>query len=117
METQIQSIHFDATEGLQQFVYEKMDKLEKLFDRLEAAMVILRLDKNNKKQNKIAEVSVRMPGAHMFAKDKSETFEKSIVGAIEEIRHQIERHRDKLRKVTPNGKEVVKENVTGSDFI
>lgn len=111
MDTRIQSIHFNATEGLQSFVHEKMEKLEKLFNRLEAAMVILRLDNKKKKKNKVAEVSLRMPGLHMFAKDKSETFEKSVVNAIEEIKHQLERHKDKLRKVQPNGKELFKTEI------
>lgn len=111
MDTRIQSIHFNATEGLQLFVHEKMEKLEKLFNRLEAAMVILRLDNKKKKKNKVAEVSLRMPGLHMFAKEQSETFEKSVVNAIEEIKHQLQRHKEKLQNVQPNGKEVIKTEI------
>jgi putative sigma-54 modulation protein len=106
METQIQSLHFSLRPGLQNFIYEKMDKLEKLYNRLEAAMVVLKLENTARKDNKEAEVSLRMPGLQMFAKETAETFEEAVVSAIEEIRHQLQRHKEKMGNVHPNGHEV-----------
>lgn len=106
METQIQSLHFHAKRGLENFIREKMDKLDELFDRLEASKVILRMDNSRTKKNKTAEVSVLMPGSRLFAKDTSGTFEQAVVKAINEIKRQIAKHKDKLFNVTPNGKEV-----------
>lgn len=112
METQIQSLHFNIKPELEQFIYEKMDTLDKLFDRLEAAMVILKMDKTAKKEDKLAEVSLRMPGIHLFAKDNAETFEQAVVAAIEQIKKQIKKHKDKLNNVQPNGDEVIETNIT-----
>lgn len=106
METQIQSLHFNIRPSLQNFIYEKMDKLEKLYSRLEAAMVVLKLENNTRKDNKEAEVSLRMPGLQMFAKQTADTFEEAVVSAIEEIKHQLRRHKEKLGNVRPNGHEV-----------
>lgn len=111
METQIQSLHFNMKPGLEQFIYEKMDTLDKLFDRLEAAMVTLKVDKTAKKENKHAEVSIRMPGLKMFAKDKAETFERAVAMAIEEIKKQIRKHKDKLNNVQPNGDELFETDI------
>ena len=41
MEVRIQSIHFDATEKLQQFIETKVNKLERISDDLSTAEVIL----------------------------------------------------------------------------
>lgn len=106
METQIQSLHFNLRPSLQNFIYEKMDKLEKLYSRLEAAMVVLKQENTSQKGNKEAEVSLRMPGLHMFAKETAETFEEAVVSAIEEIKHQLRRHKEKISNMRPNGHEV-----------
>ncbi len=106
METQIQSLHFHHKRGLENFIREKMDKLDELFDRLEASKVILKLENSRSKQNKTAEVSMRMPGMRLFAQDRSSTFEEAVVNAINEIKKQIAKHKDKLFNVSPNGKEV-----------
>jgi len=111
METQIQSLHFTARPSLQNFIFDKMDTLEKLYDRLEAAMVILKLDKTQKKENKKAEISLRMPGLHLFAKDKAETFEEAVALAIDEIKRQLQKHKDKLNNVQPNGREVIETDI------
>jgi putative sigma-54 modulation protein len=111
METQIQSPHLTIKPDLEQFIYEKMDSLEKLFDRLEDPMVILKVDKTARKENKHAEVSLRMPGMRIFAEDKAETFEQAIVTAIEQVKKQIKKHKDKLKNVQPNGDELMETDI------
>jgi len=114
METQIQSVHFKASTELQLFIFDKMDKLEELSNRLEAAKVVLKLEKSDTKENKTAEVSLRMPGLQLFAKDQADSFEKAVALSIDEIRRQIQKHKEKLANVSPNGKEVV---TTDSTFL
>ncbi len=111
METKIQSLHFNLRPGLENFIRDKMDTLDKLYSRLEAAMVTLKLDHTKTKENKKAEVSLRMPGLHMFAKDKAETFEQAVASAIQDIKHQLQRHKDKMSNVQPNGNEVTETTI------
>lgn len=111
METQIQSLHFNIRSGLQDFILKKMEKLEKLYNRLEAGMVILKVDKTKKTENKRVEISLRMPGLRMFAKVKADTFEKAVVKAVKDIKHQLQRHKEKMSKVQPNGKEVIETSI------
>ena len=54
MNVQIQSVKFDADKRLVEFVENKMDKLDRFAVRSTGAEVILRLDKDFEKGNKIA---------------------------------------------------------------
>ena len=59
MNVKIQSIHFDATEKLQEFIEKKVAKLEKTFEDISSAEVQLKVVKPATAQNKetISEVS------------------------------------------------------------
>ena len=54
MNVQIQSVKFDADKKLIEFVENKMSKLERFADRATGAEVILKLDKDFEKGNKVA---------------------------------------------------------------
>jgi putative sigma-54 modulation protein len=63
------------------------------------AEVFLRLDKDIEKENKISEIRLELPGGPLFAKKQSKTFEESMDGAIDAIKKQITKHKDKKRGV------------------
>ena len=54
MQVRIQSVHFDATEKLQQFIEKKVTKLERIYDDLSTAEVILSVVKPETAENKEA---------------------------------------------------------------
>ena len=66
MNVQIQSVKFDADKRLVEFVENKMDKLDRFAERSTGAEVILRLDKDFEKGNKIATVTLHMPGEDLW---------------------------------------------------
>ncbi len=96
MKTQIQSIHFDATEELQNFIQEKIDKMDKIYNRIESCNIILKLDKNDQAQNKVVEINMVIPGYRLFASDQSETFETAMNRVVEEMESQLHKHKDKM---------------------
>ena len=57
MEIKIQSIHFDATEKLQEFIEKKVAKLEKTFEDIKSAEVQLKVVKPATAQNKERQAS------------------------------------------------------------
>ena len=79
MNVQIQSVKFDADKRLVEFVENKMDKLDRFAERSTGAEVILRLDKDFEKGNKIATVTLHMPGEDLVACHQSRSFEESVV--------------------------------------
>lgn len=97
MVIQTQSLHFDADQKLLSFVDRKVSKLDTFFDRIIHADVILRLEKTAQVQDKIAEIKLSLPGAVLVAKHTCKTFEESLDLAVESLRRQLMRHKEKSR--------------------
>lgn len=97
MKPKVQSIHFDADKKLLEFVEEKVDKLSQFYDHIIESEVFLRLDKADNAENKIAEVKVYTPGKTLFASERCDTFEEAADSAVEAIRRQMIKHKEKQR--------------------
>ena len=80
MNVQIQSVKFDADKRLVEFVNAKMTKLDRFAERSTGAEVILKLDKDHEKGNKIATITLHMPGEDLVACHQSKAFEESVDG-------------------------------------
>ena len=96
MKLQMHSIHFDADIKLQEFIQRKADKLETFFDRIIDGEVFMRLEKNESNENKIIEIKLNIPGNQLFAKQQSRSFEAAADDAIESLRRQLKKHKEKL---------------------
>ncbi len=97
MKIKVQSIHFTADKKLLQFVEEKVDKLFQYYDLIIDSEVYLRLDKSDNTENKIAEIKINTPGKTLFAKEQCKTFEEATDVAIEALRRQITKQKEKIR--------------------
>lgn len=95
MKLQMHSIHFDADQKLIDFIQKKADKLETYFDRIQDGEVYMRLDKNEKNANKIVEIKLNVPGKQFFAKHQTDSFEAAADEAIEGLRRQLKKHKEK----------------------
>ncbi|MFY0650974.1 MAG: ribosome-associated translation inhibitor RaiA [Cyclobacteriaceae bacterium] len=96
MKLQMHSIHFDADVKLIEFIQRKADKLETFFDRIIDGEVFMRLEKNESNENKIIEMKLNIPGNQLFAKEKARTFEAAADSAVESLRRQLKKHKEKL---------------------
>jgi putative sigma-54 modulation protein len=99
MKIKVQSIHFTADKKLLQFVEEKVDKLFQFYDSIIDSEVYLRLDKSDNTENKIAEIKINIPGKTLFAKEQCKTFEEATDVAIEALRKQITKQKEKVRGI------------------
>jgi len=97
MNIQIHSVRFDADKKLLDFVTQKLNKLSQVSDGIVSAEVFLRLDKDDEKENKVAEIRVEHPGGPSFARKQSKTFEESTDQVIDALKKQIVRQKGKLR--------------------
>jgi putative sigma-54 modulation protein len=98
MKINIQSVKFDADKKLLDFVRQKVGKLLQFHDDILGAEVILRLENVQDEGNKIAEIILNIPGNNLFAKKQSKTFEEATDGAVDALRRQLKKQKDKLRK-------------------
>jgi putative sigma-54 modulation protein len=95
MQIQVQSIHFDADVKLISFIEEKLSKLTTFHDRIISSQVFLRLDKSDVNENKIAEIKLSVPGKELFASKQCKTFEEATDTAVEALRRQIGKQKEK----------------------
>ena len=97
MNIQIHSVRFDADKRLIDFVHQKLDKLTQYGEDIVNAEVFLRLDKDQDRENKISEIKLDLSGGPLFARKQSKTFEEATDEAIEALKKQITRHKQKKR--------------------
>lgn len=99
MKLQIQSVHFHASSQLQEFVTARVNKLETFFDHIIGGDVFLRLEKgDNTRENKAVEIKLHLPGTTLFSKHRDTSFEAAADHAIESLRRQVKKYKDKHRQ-------------------
>ncbi len=98
MNVQIQSVKFDADKRLIEFVEAKMAKLDRFAERSTGAEVILKLDKDHEKGNKIATLTLHMPGEELVATQQAKSFEEAVDDAIDALKHQLDKFKSKTEK-------------------
>ena len=91
MVTRIQSVHFDASQQLVEFVEKKVAKLEKLCEGATSLEVAMKLIKPEASNNKEVALSLSTGNGELFASKTSDTFEDALLGAIDALKVQIER--------------------------
>lgn len=97
MNVQIQSVKFDADRKLIDFIENKMTKLERFADRTTGAEVVLKLDKDLEKGNKVAILTLHMPGEDLVAEQRARSFEEAIDEAIDALKRQVEKFKEKVK--------------------
>jgi putative sigma-54 modulation protein len=94
MEVKIQSVKFDASKQLIEFVEKKMSRLERFEGNSTGVDVTLKLDKDSERGNKIALVALHIPGADIVSEQRAHTFEEAVDLALDAVKRQIEKRRD-----------------------
>ena len=98
MEVKINSVHFNADEKLVEFVNKKVSKLDVFFDGIIKVEVILKVAKPEAANNKVAELKLSIPATdYLFAKKQADSFEEAIDLAIEAIKKQLGKYKEKLK--------------------
>ncbi|KAA3436154.1 MULTISPECIES: ribosome hibernation-promoting factor, HPF/YfiA family [Rufibacter] len=96
MKLQIRSVHFTADQSLLDFLQRKLDKLDTFFDRIVSGEVALRVQKPESHDNKLVEVKIFVPGATLYCSEEAGTFETATDKAVEDLKKQLIRYKDKL---------------------
>jgi putative sigma-54 modulation protein len=99
MNIQIHSVRFDADKKLIEFVNQKLIKLSQYGEDIVSAEVYLRLDKDQERENKVSEIKLEYPGGPLFARKQSKTFEESTDQAVDALKKQITKHKEKMKGV------------------
>lgn len=95
MNIAIQSVHFDATTQLKEFIEKKISKLDKLSDLIVDAEVTLKVTKPESANNKEASVKLNIKNGELFANKVADTFEEAVMSSIEALEKQILKAKEK----------------------
>jgi len=102
MKIRVQSIHFTAEVKLLDFIQKKADKLDQFFDQIISGEVYLKLENTDDEANKITEIKLLIPGYDLFAKEQCKTFEEATDKAVESLKRQLDKRKEKLRSHASN---------------
>ena len=95
MKITVQSIRFNADKKLLDFIQKKANKLDQFYDRIINGEVYLRIENVEDIANKVTEIKLTLPGTQLFAKEQCKSFEEATDLAVECLRKQIEKHKQK----------------------
>ena len=95
MDIIIQSLGFKASEHLENFIREKLNKVVLESDNVIRANVTLTKGPESELQNNVCEVRLEVPGNDHFVKKSSDVFEKAISESMEALQKIIRKTRDK----------------------
>lgn len=99
MNIKINDVHFTADQKLIDFINKKVSKLETYFDGIIGIEIIMKVVKPETANNKEVELKLSIPAKdYLFAKKQADSFEEAIDLAIEAIKRQLEKFKDKLHE-------------------
>ena len=97
MEIRIKSIHFDATEKLQEFINKKVEKLQKSYEDIQKVEVQLKVEKPAAALNKTTSLTVTAPGNTLFVEKTCDTFEEGVDLCLDAMKVQLTKFKEKQR--------------------
>ncbi|MCK5781208.1 MAG: ribosome-associated translation inhibitor RaiA [Flavobacteriales bacterium] len=97
MKVKVQAVDFKVDQKLIDFVQKKMDKLDQFYDKIVDGGVSLKLGHKNEHSNKIAEVSVKVPGDVLVVKKQTKSFEESVDGCVESLKRMLRKKNEKVK--------------------
>ncbi len=98
MNVKITALHFKADKKLEEFIHDKLNKVEKLSDSIIGADVILKIENTEKPENKISEIKLKIKGTDLIAEKAASSFESATDLAVEAIRKQLTKSKEKMRE-------------------
>ena len=97
MKVNVQAVNFSVDRKLVDFVQERMDKLEKYYDKIVSADVFLKVEKTSEKENKCVEIKINVPGDDFLVKKQCKTFEEALEISAESLERVLVKRKEKIR--------------------
>ena len=96
MKVSVHAVNFTVDKGLVDFIQERLDKLEKYYDKVVSADVFLKVEKTSEKENKIVEVKINVPGDEFLVKKQCKTFEEALELSAESLQRMLVKRKEKI---------------------
>ena len=99
MNIKINSVHFKADGKLESFIKEKLQKMLSIYEGIIGSEVILKLENTESRNNKMVEIRLIVRGYDLFAKKQAKSFEEATDQAMEALKKQLIKHKEKIRGI------------------
>jgi putative sigma-54 modulation protein len=96
MKVNVHAVNFTVDGKLVGFVQERMDRLEKYYDKVVSSDVFLKVEKTSEKENKVAEIKILVPGDEFIVKKQCKTFEEAVEQSIESLERLLIKRKEKV---------------------
>jgi ribosomal subunit interface protein len=96
MNVKIQDVDFKASNDLQNFVTNKVNKLERYYSDIIDADVVMTLVKPETQHNKKVRITLSVKGPDLFAEKTADSFEQATDEACEALEIQLKKFKDRL---------------------
>lgn len=97
MNITINAVKFKADPKLENFVNEKLTKIDRIIDNATKCEVFLKVDKPESDNNKIAEISLTLPGQTLFNSKQANTFEEAVAECVDSLKVQIDKYKERYK--------------------
>ena len=97
MKVNVMAVNFNVDGKLVDFIQERMDKLEKYYDKVVVADVFLKVESTSEKENKIVEIKIHVPGDDFMVKKQCKTFEEAVDSSGEALERLLLKRKEKRR--------------------
>jgi len=101
MKVYTQSVNFNASADLLDFIEKKVESLTKFHDKIVDAEVFLKLDNSSEKENKIVEIKINIPGNELVVKKQFKSFEEAVSTGVDTLKRRLKKSKEKLRDSMP----------------
>ena len=95
MKVVLNAVKFTPDEKLQNFVNDKVGKIERLLPEALQADVSLKVDKPETNNNKIPEIRLVVRGKDLFVTKQADSFEEAVMLSIDALKTQIDKFKEK----------------------
>lgn len=97
MNIAINAVKFKADPKLEKYVADKVGKLERLVDNATKCEVTLKVEKPESDNNKIAEISLTLPGQTLFNSKQADSFEEAVADCVDTMKVQIDKYKERYK--------------------
>ena len=96
MKVNVHAVNFNVDRKLVDFIQERLNKIEKFYDKIISTDVFLKVENTSDKENKIAEIKIHVPGDDFLVKKQCKTFEEAVELASESLERLVVKRKEKI---------------------
>ena len=98
MTINIQYVHMETSQTMDEYVTNKLKKLKNKFDFIIATEVHFTVEHNDKNKGKICKMELSLPGPRIFATSNERNYELAVKNTLKDLEVQLKKRKKELIK-------------------